>query len=165
VNIFLPKIFGRRGFTLIELLVVISIISILATIGIASYQGAQKNARDARRRNDVDVIAKSLEVNKAQATLYYPVIDSTWFESSAVPIDTTTAKYCILYRESGTIAKPDTWLATSSCPPAVEGDTNVAAIPATGNVPVVVPGYAVFKICARLEQGTQPNIFCRSNIQ
>jgi prepilin-type N-terminal cleavage/methylation domain-containing protein len=166
ITLSVNKIFQKKGFTLIELLVVISIISILATIGIASYQGAQKNARDARRRNDVDVIAKSLEVNKAQDTLYYPVISPTWFESGAVPLDTTTAKYCILYRfDTTTISKPTLWAATSSCPTSVEGaSTTVAVIPSTGGVPPV-NSTATFKICARLEGGTQPNIFCRSNIQ
>lgn len=165
MNIFLPKIFSKRGFTLIELLVVISIISILATIGIASYQGAQKNARDARRRNDVDVIAKSLEVNKAQSSLFYPAISPSWFELGEVPKDNTVAQYCILFRELGTVNKPIDWLATSSCPPAAETDglTQVVAIPAEGGIPST--NFAIFKICARLEGGTQPNIFCRSNIQ
>lgn len=166
VDIFLPTSIKLRGFTLIELLVVISIISILATIGIASYQGAQKNARDARRRSDVDAIAKSLEVNKDQSSLYYPPISPTWFESAAVPVDTTTPKYCILSRTDSTaIAKPTVWGETSTCPTSVEGaSTVVEAIPSTGGVPTTA-NYTTFKICARLETGTQPNIFCRSNIQ
>lgn len=50
----------ERGFTLIELLVVISIIAILTTIGIVSFQGAQRSARDAKRKNDLKVVQYAL---------------------------------------------------------------------------------------------------------
>lgn len=49
------------GFTLIELLVVISIIGILAAIGLASYTSVQQKARDAKRRGDMEAIAKAQE--------------------------------------------------------------------------------------------------------
>lgn len=41
------------GFTLIELMVVITIIAILATMGINTFTAAQKKARDAKRQSDV----------------------------------------------------------------------------------------------------------------
>lgn len=65
----------KKGFTLIELLVVIAIISILATLGVASYSGAQTRARDARRKSDLDAIKKALEIMKSdsQSGAYYPV--------------------------------------------------------------------------------------------
>lgn len=52
----------RKGFTLIELLVVIAILGILAAIGIASFLGAQEKARDAKRKSDLDNIARALEL-------------------------------------------------------------------------------------------------------
>lgn len=61
MDIFLPKIFGKRGFTLIELLVVISIISILSVIGISIFANAQKSGRDAKRKADINAISKALE--------------------------------------------------------------------------------------------------------
>lgn len=52
----------RNGFTLIELLVVIAILGILAAIGLASFLGTQEKARDAKRKSDLDNIARALEL-------------------------------------------------------------------------------------------------------
>lgn len=51
----------RRGFTLIELLIVISIIGVLATIGLTALTGAQRSARDAKRIGVVREIITALE--------------------------------------------------------------------------------------------------------
>lgn len=51
----------KKGFTLIELLIVMVIIGILATIGMASFGSARAKARDARRKSDLQSIAKALE--------------------------------------------------------------------------------------------------------
>lgn len=67
---FLPFRFTllTHGFTLVELLIVISIIAILSTIGFAVYSGVQAKSRDARRRGDIDAIAKVLEVSYNNTT-------------------------------------------------------------------------------------------------
>lgn len=54
---------NRSGFTIVELLVVIVVIAILATISIVVYSGIQARARDSKRKNDLDYIAKALENN------------------------------------------------------------------------------------------------------
>lgn len=54
---------SRRGFTLIELLIVISIISILATIIVVSYSGAQVKSRDNKRKVDVQAIASAYQIH------------------------------------------------------------------------------------------------------
>ena len=53
----------KKGFTLIELLVVIVIIAILSTIIIVSYTGAQRKARDGKRRTDVQTIASAYQIH------------------------------------------------------------------------------------------------------
>lgn len=60
----------RKGFTLIELLVVISIIGILATVGIASFSKAQKSARDGKRKTELTQIASALEMYRADNGKY-----------------------------------------------------------------------------------------------
>jgi len=52
----------KRGFTLIELLVVISIISLLASLVLASLSSAQIKARDVRRREDFRSINTAMEL-------------------------------------------------------------------------------------------------------
>lgn len=54
---------AQKGFTLVELLVVITIIAILSIIGITIFTSVQKGARDARRRADIDSVAKAMEIN------------------------------------------------------------------------------------------------------
>jgi len=77
-KIHLPTpVFARScaGFTLIELLIVMAILGILSVIGIGSFTTARIKAVDARRKSDLESIAKSLEayVNDYQS---YPTDDA-----------------------------------------------------------------------------------------
>lgn len=67
-----------EGFTLIELLVVIAIIAVLTGIGLASFQGAQEKARDARRKEDYKAIQTALQA-------YYN--DNGYFPPAATTAD------------------------------------------------------------------------------
>jgi len=51
-----------RGLTLVELLVVVAIISILATIVVASFADIRANARDTKRMSDIDQIGLALRL-------------------------------------------------------------------------------------------------------
>jgi len=56
--------FKGKGFTIIELLVVVAIIGVLAGIAAVNLRESQKQARDARRKADLNTILAAL-------TLYY----------------------------------------------------------------------------------------------
>ncbi len=65
----------NSGFTLFELLVVISIISLIVAVTSASFSSAQKRARDARRRQDLNQVHKALEQYYAQNSAYPNLVD------------------------------------------------------------------------------------------
>lgn len=71
-----------RGFTVVELVVVMVIMAILLTLGVASFNGSQANARDAERKADIDTIAKSLEARYAKGNLF---INSAYITRGAYP--------------------------------------------------------------------------------
>lgn len=78
----------KYGFTLIELLVVIAIISIITSIGVANLITAQKQARDASRREIIGNVQSAFEQYFAE-TGTYPVTGSEGvaFESGIKPND------------------------------------------------------------------------------
>lgn len=61
-----------KGLTLIELMVVISIIGILAAVGMGSYQSSLKSARDGKRKVDIKQIRSALEMYYADYGTYPP---------------------------------------------------------------------------------------------
>lgn len=61
----------KRGFTLIELLVAISIIAILSLVGLTLFSSAQQQARDGRRRGDLEAIRQALEIYR-NVNGFYP---------------------------------------------------------------------------------------------
>ena len=52
----------QKAFTLVELLIVMSIIGVLAAIGLGSFTTAQMRGRDAERKSDLKQISHSLEL-------------------------------------------------------------------------------------------------------
>ena len=96
----------KKGFTLIELLVVIAIIGILISVATANFIIAQRQARDARRMQDMEAVQTSFETYFAINSEYpdsASVVDA--FEGGQVPEDpspsqsyvwdTVADSYCI----------------------------------------------------------------------
>lgn len=58
------------GFTIIELMVVMTIIAILATLGINSYTAALRKGRDAKKISDLNTLKQSLVMYRADNGVY-----------------------------------------------------------------------------------------------
>src|SRR4051812_16819380 len=81
----------KNGFTLIELMVVIAIIAILSAVAYIFYLNVQRNARDSKRVQDIQAVAKALEVRASTTdSPYYPKISPDFFTTKALPKDPST---------------------------------------------------------------------------
>lgn len=76
-----------KGFTLVELLVVMTIIAILAGLGLVSYQGARKSARDGKRKADLEQIRSALEMYRADNGTYPADLSGTFLTYITLPTD------------------------------------------------------------------------------
>lgn len=77
----------KRGFTIIEILVVVSIIALLSSVLLTSFQEARAKARDAERLREVKEIQNALELYRAQYGLY-PISVGWWRSSNPTEWDT-----------------------------------------------------------------------------
>lgn len=90
MKINLPKN-NKKGFTLIELMVVVTIIAILAVVGLTLFNNTQRRARDATRQREIDAISKAME------SYYAPLVSTinpVTCPSGAAPL--TSPGYCDL---------------------------------------------------------------------
>ena len=136
----------NKGFTLLELLVVIAIISILVAIGTVSYSAAQTRARDARRRQDIEVIANALEQYNADNGGAYP---------SAAGCEAGAAGYIV----GGTLpVDPKTGAGYAPVCDSVAGTVCVCAA-------LEVTGSGNYQTASCTNSGGSKNYFCRQNQQ
>lgn len=66
---------SEKGFTLIELMVTITVIAILASVGLVVYSSAQKTARVSKRIQDLKALQEAIELYKTSVG-YYPKVGS-----------------------------------------------------------------------------------------
>jgi prepilin-type N-terminal cleavage/methylation domain-containing protein len=158
------------GFTLIELMVVVAIIAILAVIGFAIFQNAQKNARDGIRRGEINNLAKSIESSKDPTVANYTYTSATFAADYPTnkpkdPLKSATEPlYCVATSTTATPADPATWAATTTCPAGLNTLVDsTGAYNTSGATNALNTGIRYWKICTRLEvSGT---IFCIGNSQ
>lgn len=65
----------NKGFTLIELIVSVTIIAVLTIVGVISFSGTNKKARDSRRTADLENIRIALELYRQGTGSTYPADD------------------------------------------------------------------------------------------
>lgn len=83
---------GDRGFTLIELLVVLSLIMILASIGMLTFRNSVQTAREAALRSNLFIMREAIDQYYADKGEYPESLDALVTESymRSVPLDPIT---------------------------------------------------------------------------
>lgn len=91
---YLPKTVNNpQGFTLVELMVAIAIMAILSVIGLTVFTNSQVTARDAKRKADIDALAKAMEANYTPGTGYSATMQTSWFAGNVIPTATSGTAY------------------------------------------------------------------------
>jgi len=67
----------QRGFTFVELLVTVAILALLTAITAISFRGANKNARDTRRKAELQEIKGAIEEYRLANGMYPAVSDTS----------------------------------------------------------------------------------------
>lgn len=62
-----------KGFTLIEILVVLGLITVLVSVGLASYTNTNRQTRDSRRKTNLEMLNQALELYRSENLQYPPV--------------------------------------------------------------------------------------------
>lgn len=90
----------KKGFTLVELLVVVTIIGIISAVGMTAYSNSLAQARDAKRKGDVNTITAAYELAYNPQTRIYPVLTEQDFKNGKIPKDPKGEDYLGLLEES-----------------------------------------------------------------
>ena len=85
----------KNGFTLIELIVSVTIIAVLTVVGVISYSGTNKKARDSRRMADLEKIRIALELYRQENNGYPLILDGLLTPKyiQTIPVDPKGTTY------------------------------------------------------------------------
>ena len=83
----------NNGFTLIEILVVVTIIGLLTLVAVVSYSAFLKQARDAKRKADLEQIRAALEMYRSNNDNYISSSRNTNCSNAVFNYLTTPTKY------------------------------------------------------------------------
>ena len=140
----------QKGFTIVELLIVVTIIGILATLTIVSYNGIQSSARDASILSDLD----ALDGIQVQYGINNNTSGKAWYSGSGFDTDLAftpsqgnvidvvvdASDYCIRgYNASSSTHKTLATALTKESTPGICG-TLGASVAAYGDSPIVNNG-------------------------
>ena len=91
---------NKKGFTLVELMIVITVIAILATIGVMSFTRVQKQARDTKRKGDLRALYTALQAYYTENQFSYPASLSALTPTFIPNIPTDPAQYSYVYNQA-----------------------------------------------------------------
>lgn len=155
-----------KGFSLIELLVVVSLIIILTSISVGVYYDTQKNARDTRRKEDIQSIATAMEAHFVNGT--YQALAASWFNNGSFPQDPLHDAAEIGCGSNDIASEKKCWycLKGNGRPPDFCANNLDYYIDNTNPFNPALGQYAQtdWKYCANLEAG-DPKFYCVSNRQ
>lgn len=150
---------STRGFTLVELLVVISIVAILGTISMTVFSAAQGNARDGKRKSEMNSLAKAIESAKDYSAGTYKY-DATLFGNDFPQNKPNDVRYCLSWRTGAGNTTPPTAPITdygTTCPTMVNETAHETLTNAFESGTAFATGTVVsWTLCSSLERST-PN--------
>ncbi len=93
-----------KAFTLVELLVAMTIIMVLTIVAVVNYGSVQKNARDSKRKADLEKVRVALEMYKQDHDGCYPPNTNTLDDEGYLDIvprtDPKGQPYCYIFAGS-----------------------------------------------------------------
>lgn len=105
----------NKGFTLIELMVTISIIAILAAVGIVVYSTVQKTGRISKRVQDLKAIQTAVELFKASTGFYPSVPGATGGTTGFICVESLAGVNSLTPKYMAVIPKDPIQSGTSNC--------------------------------------------------